>query len=108
MQEGSSWHEAGGRNAWLGRSGMWQEAGAGAQAGLRGLVEGTGSQGKAAGLPGLGEPTLSPRSLLRVRWEAVVDPRAGESPGGRYFCILGQCGPRCVPGWHSPTSVFLL
>lgn len=38
-QEGSSWHEAGGRNAWLGRSGMWQEAGAG---GTRLGVEGVG------------------------------------------------------------------
>ena len=56
------------------------------------MAEGTGSQGKAAGLPGLGEPTVLPRSLAAQGQVGGLwwIPGAGESPGtGVPLAILG-------------------
>ena len=54
LQEGSSWHEAGGRNAWLGRSGMWQEVGAGGTGrGLGGWLRKLGGKERLRGSPAL-------------------------------------------------------
>ena len=60
--------------------------------GWGGMAEGTGSQGKAAGLPGLGEPTVLPRSLAAQGQVGGLwwIPGAGDSPGtGVPLAILG-------------------
>lgn len=85
------WHEEGGAPGWAGLAcGEEQEWGARMEDG-GGVGGSTGGQGKALGLPDLGNPTLPPSFLLR----AAVGSQENELRGAPGSCSLTSTPTSC-------------